>query len=50
MPIDPYAVLRALLLAEAARDGRAVLPARDTPDPEQPTDDKDQDTGPQDRA
>ncbi|MCX4644497.1 hypothetical protein ACWGDS_12015 [Streptomyces sp. NPDC055059] len=50
MPIDPYAVLRALLLAEAARDGRAVLPARDTPDPEQQTDDKDQDTGPQDRA
>jgi hypothetical protein len=50
MPIDPYAVLRALLRAEAARDGRAALPAHETPDPEQPTDAKTQDTDPQDRA
>ncbi|MFB6672031.1 hypothetical protein ACFVZD_05555 [Streptomyces sp. NPDC058287] len=50
MPIDPYAVLRALLRAEAVRDGHAVHPARETPNPEQPTDDKAQDTDPQDRA
>ncbi|MFD0062655.1 hypothetical protein [Streptomyces sp. NPDC056690] len=50
MPIDPYAVLHALLRAEAARDGRAVLPAPETPDAEQPSDDKAQDTDPQDRA
>ncbi|MGW6400215.1 hypothetical protein [Streptomyces sp. NPDC055134] len=50
MPIDPYAVLRALLRAEAVRDGRAVRPARDTPKPTPPTDDKAQDTDPQDRT
>ncbi|MFB7993416.1 hypothetical protein ACFC4G_11400 [Streptomyces sp. NPDC056002] len=50
MPIDPYAVLRALLLAEAARDERAVLPAHETPDAERPTDDKAQDPDPRDRA
>ncbi|MFB7713210.1 hypothetical protein [Streptomyces sp. NPDC056105] len=50
MPIDPYAVLRALLRAEAVRDGHAVHPARETADSEQPTDDKAQDTDPQDRA
>ncbi|MEU8488074.1 hypothetical protein [Streptomyces sp. NPDC048641] len=58
MPIDPYAVLRALLRAEAVRDGRAgrparpVRPTRETPKPT-PTaaaDDKTQDTDPRDRA
>ncbi|MFJ3989966.1 hypothetical protein ACIPWY_15085 [Streptomyces sp. NPDC090032] len=56
MPIDPYAVLRALLRAEAVRDGRAgrparpVRPARETPKPTAVADDKTQDTDPRDRA
>ncbi|MFF2508928.1 hypothetical protein ACFVTY_37005 [Streptomyces sp. NPDC058067] len=41
MPTDPYAILRALLRAEATRDAQ---PAPETPKP--PTDDRPQDAAP----
>ncbi|MEU1407583.1 hypothetical protein ABZ471_35495 [Streptomyces sp. NPDC005728] len=36
MPTDPYAVLRALLRAEARRNAPPTQPERKTPQPQQP--------------